>query len=259
MAIMNRTSRADWNWVRTDDRGHFELGGLSQRDYRLRAIFDETLLMVDTDPITAGRRDVVIQMPADAYYSTVAGQVVSHSGIPVTGVTVRPMGDTFIMRDEGQPLGTMHAIGEQTMTDAEGRFEIGNMPRTDIYLRLDGENILPEEYGRFTEGGIETLSGGAVENLRVVVSVRIHVQVELDDPRSADRIRILDMDRQPVVINVFAGNSRTESTTLQLVEGRTPVIVVPDTAEQMVFLKDGEEVKVVNLGLIPGEINRIRW
>lgn len=98
-----------------------------------------------------------------------------------------------------------------------------------------------------------------MESLQIVVAVRVHVQVELDDPSSADRIRALDVDKNPVIINVFAGNSRSETSTLSLVDGRTPVIVVPDNATTMVFLKDGKEVRTINLGLIAGEINQIRW
>ena len=169
------------------------------------------------------------------------------------------MSDPFVMRYQEQRLGTMHAIGDSTVTDAQGRFQLQKMPRTDVYLRLDGEDILPEEYGRFVAGGIGTLSGGLMESLQIVVAVRVHVQVELDDPSSADRIRVLDIDKNPVIINVFAGNSRSETSTLSLVDGRTPIIVVPDNATTMVFLKDGKEVRTINLGLIAGEINQIRW
>ena len=215
--------------------------------------------MVDVGPVRAGRQDVLIQVPADAYYDTVAGQVLSRSGIPVSGVSVVPQGDPFSMRVGGQPVSTSHASGQGTRTDAQGRFELQNMPRTNIYLRLDGEEILPLEYGRGVEGGIEALSGGAVESLRIHVSVRVHVQVELNDPESADQFRVLDVQGQQLPINVFMGASRRTTRLLQLVDGRSPVMVLPEDANTMVFLKDGQEVKTINLGLIPGEINRIRW
>ena len=252
-------STTRWDFVRTDDSGGFELGGLADREYRLRAMVDETLLMVDTDPVAAGEQSLVIQVPAGAYYETVAGRVVSSSGMPVAGVTVIPQGDPFRLQIGGQTVSTSHASSTGTITDAQGRFELKSLPRTDVYLRLDGEDILPLEYGRGVEGGIETLSGGAVENLLVTVSVRVHVQVELDDPNSADQIQVLDVERQLLPINVFAGNSRRTSRELDLVDGRTPVMVLPDHATTMVFLKNGTEVKTVNLGLIPGEVNRIRW
>jgi hypothetical protein len=83
--------------------------------------------------------------------------------------------------------------------------------------------------------------------------------VELNDPESADQFRVLDVQGQQLPINVFMGASRRTARMLQLVDGRSPVMVLPEDAATMVFLKDGQEVKTINLGLIPGEINRIRW
>ena len=182
-----------WNWVETDGDGRFVVRGLLDREYRLRAMDAATLLMRETEPIRAGSTDVEIRMPRDALFARVAGRVVNHSGEPVAGARVFPMCDAFRARYLGHVVSTSHDALEGTKTDQEGRFELRGVPKSLVYLRVEGEDILPLEYGRWVEGDPRFANAPAhelplerIERLEIVVEQRCHLQVTLADPSGAD-------------------------------------------------------------------------
>jgi hypothetical protein len=84
------------------------------------------------------------------------------------------------------------------------------------------------------------------------------VQVELADAAAADHLMVLDGDGRTLVINVFSGRSRSETDTLQLRDGRSPVFVVPDTAATLVLRQGGREVARHALHLLGSDVNRLR-
>jgi hypothetical protein len=249
------TATAAWPWVRTDGDGAFTVVGLEDRPYCLRVMDDASALMVDTEAIAAGTADVVIRMPPDALFEVVRGQVVARSGDPIAGVSVRVQVDT-------QSLGrtNMHGRAQATATtDAEGRFELRDVPKEHAYLRLDGEGIVPLEYGRRVPGGLLQLTGGNVRTLRLEVRVRLHVQVELADPATADALQVLDSGGDVVTIDVFSGRGRRSTDDLAFADGKTPVFVVPDNASTLILLKGGKEIARHAPQLRAGAVNTLRY
>src|SRR5262249_6715484 len=140
----------------------------------------------------------------------------------------------------------------------DGRLELQGVQKRRGYLRPAGSPTLPLEYGRDVRGGLLALSGGDVEHLRLVASTRMHVQVELADAASADGLMVLDDKGAAIAVNVFEGRSRTTTGRLPLQNGRSPVLVVPDTAATLVLAKGDSEVRRVPLSLQLGEVNRVR-
>jgi len=250
-AFFERTPNAMWPWVRTDDAGGFELDGLEDRQYRLRVMVEDSLLRVDTQPLAAGATDVEIRLPADGYHARIAGRVLSIAGHPVAGASVVAMTDAARLAGA-----TVHAQGQRVVhTDADGRFELERMPRTAVYLRVDGDDVVPVEFGRGAEHGISSLAPD-VENLEIRVSVRIHAQVH-GAPPEAEAIAVLDADDERLPINVFHGDGRRTTQTLELTDGRSVVFAVPETATRLVLLKEGEPMRTVRLQLVPGQVHRI--
>jgi hypothetical protein len=248
------TPTTSWPWVRTDADGCFLLHGLEDRVYTLRAMDDRTALLVDGAEAAAGSEGAVLVLRRDALFAKVQGQVVSRRGAPVSGVRI-------VVQTDPHRLGRSTAHGRaaaSATTDAEGRFELRDVPKALAYLRLDGEEILPLEYGRGAAGGLLELSRGDVENLRIEVGVRMHVQVELEDAARADELAVLDADGQAIMINVLSGRGRRETGSLRFAEGRTPVFVVPDTAATVVLRKGGAEVRRQALDLRTGAVNSLR-
>jgi hypothetical protein len=259
-ALLSETPSVFWSFVKTDSAGRFRLEGLLDREYRLAAMDPETLLRVESGPVPAGRKNVEIRIDGDSVWARVSGRVVSSSGTPVPGVTVMPMCDVITARESANSRSTLHSQGKSTTTDREGRFELRRLPRERVYLRLDGEDILPLEYGRGESAGIGDLSHGEVEKLLLKVSVRYHLQVELSsgEVEAADEVRILDGQGQPIVINVFMGNSRRSTDSVELKDGKSDVLVVPEEARTLVLLEKGKEVRRTPIHLVAGELNLVR-
>jgi RNA polymerase sigma-70 factor (ECF subfamily) len=251
---LRETPTASWPWALSGADGSFVLTGLEDRPYRLRAMDLRTLLLVEQEGTAAGSTGIVLQLRRDAMFGEVAGRIVARSGAAVAGVRVRAQIDT--QRVGGS---TRHGRTEAVATtDAEGRFSLRDLPKQHVYLRLDGDRILPLEYGRGVPGGLLALTGGEAGDLRIEVGVRMHVQIELLDVASADSLAVLDAEGRRIIVNVFSGRGRQETESLQLSEGRSPVFVVPDTAVTLVLSKAGVEVRREALQLRPDGVNTLR-
>ena len=186
-------------------------------------------------------------------------------GKPVAHAGIYPMCDAFRMKYMGQTVGTSHAALDGTTSDAEGRFELKNVPNTLVYLRIDGEEIVPLEYGRWTEDdprfqkSIHELPRDTIESLEITVGRRCHFQVEFADPNFADEVTVLDDAGEPVELSVFAGNSRREGRSQPVHDGRSEVIACPDSGVMVVLRKSKTEVSRRKLELKPGEVTSVRF
>ena len=133
------------------------------------------------------------------------GRVVDRLGRPIAGVAIGPMCDAFHTRLQGRVISTYHARAEGTSTDAEGRFVLDEVPKDLVYLRLDGADTLPLEWGRHLEGGLARLVGGDFDDLVITVGRRAHFQVALADPAEADELSMLDADAEDRLQQVRVG------------------------------------------------------
>ncbi len=254
-ATLRRTPTTAWPFVFTDADGAFELRGLEDRRYDLRAMAMDSLLMADAKGIDASATETTITLPSDAMFPTLAGVVVGGDGLPVAGASVHVQCDSLRLANN-----TMHSrAATTTTTDDAGHFHLTNVPHTRVYLRIDGEPILPIEFGREVPGGLLELSAGQTGHLRIVATRRMHVQVELSDPALADGLVILDLEGRCLPINVFAGRSRRTTDTLPLENGKSPVFVAPDTAATIVLRKAEKEVRREPLTLRSGAVNELRF
>jgi protocatechuate 3,4-dioxygenase beta subunit len=260
MDVLMGTPTTFWPFVKTDAQGRFRLEGLLDREYSLVAMDQETLLRSTSDPIRAGRKDVELLLDVDAVYPRVAGRVVSSSGAPVPRVTVAATCDVITTKEGPGRESTFHSQGKVATTDAEGRFVLERVPKERVYLRLDGEDILPLEYGREDPRGIAGPSHGEFESLELRVQVRYHFQVELTGPeaKTADEIEVLDGAGGQIPINLFTGNSRRTTDSVELKEGKSDALVVPEDARTLVLLSKGVELRRAPLHLVAGELNIVR-
>ncbi len=246
-----------WRTVETDEKGQFEIGGLLDRDYRLEAMDPETLLRVG---VTAhgGSTDVVLELPTGELYAELRGRVVDRHGSAISGASIHPMCDAFREHYQGQVISTRHAEVAGTTTDDSGHFVLERVPQNLAYLRIDGEEILPLEWGR-SEQSLLALIGEDPAEIEIVVPRRCHVKVELIDPARAAEVAFLDSDGEPVDANVMQGNSRRTTERVSFVEGRTPTLAVTDAAVTLVLYLAGEEVHRESIELGSGELNLLRY
>ena len=165
-----------WDYVVTDERGDFELGGLLDRKYMLHALDDRTLLRGELDSAPAGKQGVRIRMPASDVHPLVAGRVRTLDGLPLEGVEVvlvRTVARIEVDRGPGQTASwSNNESGARARTDVEGRFRLNDVPRGDLGLSFGSERIMG------TEVRLEEVDD--VEQIEVLVTQRCHFEVELD-------------------------------------------------------------------------------
>jgi RNA polymerase sigma-70 factor (ECF subfamily) len=245
-----------WRPVKTDDEGRFTLKGLLPRDYRIHSMDPKTLALVDAGAVAAGSTGVVITM-GGAVHEKIAGVVVSLGGSPVPGVKVKPQRDTFTFKVTEGGRSTSHADVDGVVTDAQGRFALHGVPADGVYLRLDGAGILPREYGRGSSV-VEEAKGQPVEALRIEVSVRCHLQIDLSaQPDLADAVSILDESGNPRAIDIFIGSGRKTVDWAEITEGKTSVLAVPENTATVILKKGKQEVDRRRVKLVPGKVTTI--
>lgn len=254
-----------WHFVVSDAQGRFRIEGLLDREYHVRALDETTLQRVQAGPVRAGSQDVELRFPAGALHLRVAGQVVSNQGLPVAGVRIFPMCDTFQARFQGNVVATSHDALDGVMTDDDGRFEIKDVPKSLVYLRVEGEDVIPLEYCRETEGApgdphaaFSALPKEEIESLKIVVDQRCHLQVELSDPAAADELAVLDGSGAVLTIDVFVGNGRNSNPRTPIVAGRSAALAVPDRGKTIVLYSAGREVSRAPVALQPGALQTVR-
>jgi hypothetical protein len=257
---------AFWPFVETGADGEFELAGLLDRDYSIAAMDPSTLLRAELAGVRAGSSRVVLQMPRDALFPRVAGVVRGHDGRGIEGASIAPMCDAFRARWQGSVIGTSHSSVEGVVTDAEGRFELRDVPKSLVYLRIDGEGILPLEYGRYVEDDpdfenaeVRALPLDDIESLEIRVDRRAHLQVELTDPAAADQFALVDERGVELELSAFSGQGRREGMRHPIYAGRSDVVAGTDRARSIVLFKAGAEIARFAVALVPGETKSVRF
>ncbi len=247
-----------WSWDETDEDGAFELEGLCERDYLVAAMDPATLQRVLAPEAAAGRRDLVLVLRTGELFARLAGRVLDAHGAPVPNASVFPMCDAFQTKLEGQVISTQHETTEATVTDADGHFVLARVPKDLVYLRIQGTDVIPLEWGRGLAGGLARLAGERPEELEITVERRCHFQVELEVAAEADQVGVLDAQGNELVISAFHGNGRSEGERQTLLEGRSAMLAVGDRAATLVLYRLGGEVRRVPLRLTPGEPTSLR-
>lgn len=242
----------------TDQHGRFELGGLLDRPYVVHAMDPATLLRAVATEARPGGASLRIKLDSAGLFEVLRGRLVDSRGDPIGGVTVFPMCDTIQTKVGDRVVSTRHSAVDGTRSAADGTFELTRVPRDLAYLRIEGPDTIPLEWGRGVEGGLTSLVDGRPEQLEITVPRRCHFRVELADATAADEIEVHDGEGKPLPISAFRGNSRRDGPRQQIAEGRTNQLAVSDAAMTLVLLRADEVVQRMPIRLTPGEPTVIR-
>jgi hypothetical protein len=255
--VLGQTSER-WPRTETDAEGRFSLDGLLERDYRVETMDPRTLLRVGVDRVAAGSEHLALVLSDEDLYPLVSGRLVSRHGAPVVGAAVFPMCDSLSAHYNGQRIWTRHSTVEGVRTDEEGHFELHDVPKDLVYLRINGDDLISLEHGRGVEGGLKELTGGKVVGMEIEIPLRCHMKVEVAPDSPADSISVLDEAGALVTLNVYEGMSRSETDVVPLTDGRSATLALSDAAATLVLLRGEEELERVPLALTPGEVNLVK-
>lgn len=230
--------------VITDSEGRFVIDGLRDRAYRLMAFDIRTLLCIHTDPIRSGRMDVVVKLPEHPLHGHLSGRVVSRHGIPVVGASLS------VALDSESEVGVMRwNSGSRTSTDAQGRFELSDVPREHVCLTVTGVDL--EDH--VLELGPSTPETG----LEIVVERTCRFRVERRPLEYADGFRVLDGSGTSVGIATINAGGKSYYEIVPIGARGSELCAVRESAATLVLLHGKDELRRVPLDLDPDEMRVI--
>ena len=212
--------------VLTNAGGEFELGGLSERAYRILAWWDDSNVVI-SDPIPAGSTDVVLSFDASRNHAELRGRVVSRTGEPLAKVRVNAKVDSF--RSKG--WSSQHVFGAVT-TDAAGEFTLLNVPREFAKLGVSGMGIDTQSF---------ELPADPAAELTLVAALRVRVELEVADER-VDRVHFLDAQGATVTVDVRRPGVISASDRVAREKGSFPEFDLLDSAVTAVLSAEGREL-----------------
>ena len=250
--LLGRKDAPFWGYVATRDDGSFEIRGLLPRIYKVRAMDPSTLLAASVAGVESGARDVEIRLPKDALREKIAGHVVTRDGTPIAGALVVLQRFGFSVEFPGGGTRDDWLPRPEVATDAEGKFEIRDVPKEGVELFVHGEEIL--------FWSMELKADTPVDDLRCVVSRRMHLQIEMDPPEDrADELTVLDGDGQPMILRIMRGETSFTDRKAAIVDGRSQVLSTSEDARTVVLWKGGQEVDRIPVALHAGSVTTVRY
>jgi protocatechuate 3,4-dioxygenase beta subunit len=234
-------------WTSAD--GSFRIDGLADRAYRLQALQATSLQSSISDDIQAGSRGVRLTLDLDAR-GPLEGRILDRRGVPVEGARV----SVSCRQRWGGPADTDFdlAIGAASESDSEGRFSLKDVARENVFLRLEGESIVPEIFR-----GIDPAADPSA--LELSVERRSTLQVHWGDWRErADRLHLEDGDGNRLGFADLSGSGVTPLEWIAVGTGLSSPMAVPDRAAHAVLTRDGKEALRVRLQLLAGELERLQ-
>ena len=258
-------SEESWARVKSDAQGRFEIRGLLDKPYTVVALDPHSLRRTIAREVAAGSRSVELAFRDDGVYPRLAGRVVDAQGHGIANVQVKLEANVFEAR-----AGTYRILSqvfplEGPLTDAEGRFELLDVPLEGVGLSFSSDTIIPRGIGSsgYAEDGTSTASladfvGSHPESLEVAVERRAHVQLELVDASGKPVFKLLDEKEKPLEMSVFMGTSCFFFQEVPCVEGRSHVVSTSERARWLVLSRDGKETQRVPIAPVPGETLHVK-
>lgn len=252
-SLLGRESGPRWPFVLADGEGRFRIEGLLPREYRLAALDERSLVQARSEPVEAGRDDVVVRLAWRGEVVRVAGRVVTRAGEPVEGARVRAVADAYSLSHPGWGRFDDGVWSEEVRTDADGAFELEGLSSRVSMVLVAGDDI-------WNHGLRGEELGEDLAELEIVVERRLHLQVELEAPRDrADGVAVLDAAGQTLPIRVMVGTGHSQSSVQDVIDGRTEVLAVPESAAEIVLLQGDAEVERHAVHLASTGVNRLRF
>jgi hypothetical protein len=240
-----RDPTACWFFATTDADGNFELPGLLDRTYTLRALDQTSGLFGEVAGVTGGSFQK-IEIRRDAVWPELCGRVLSRSGRPVAGVKVEQSIMAYRTNARvpgGRFEGTVLRKGRATTTGPDGTFVLRDVGSRHCRFAFSGDPIVPTR--------LEADAITDPKNCTMIVEARCHVEVVLVDPAEADQVACEDAEGERVDLAILRRNSAQFNTELELHNGRSGLFVVGERAAKLLLLRKGAVVREIAIAPDP--------
>jgi len=232
----------------TGEDGSFQFGGLSARAYSLRAYATGTLVSLTSEPIQAGKQDVVLRLPADSIVPELTGRVVARDGSPLARVFVNVRYVT-----ESSHVGSVTSQGSSTQTADDGSWTLQKVPRRHVTIFAGGDDIMP------TEVKIEELE--LTKPIVITAMRRCHFRIEgVAKDQGVARFKVQDSRGTTLTMMQFQGSGAANFDWYWFVDGATDALAVSEAAAKIVFLDHtNKELGSRDVQLSPHEVTVVRY
>ncbi|MFN0009764.1 MAG: carboxypeptidase-like regulatory domain-containing protein [Planctomycetota bacterium] len=223
---------------RTDGSGAFELQGLLDRSYTLLAFGRDRSsgaeVVVRSEPVPAGSRDVVLEATGANPGAAISGRVLAASGEPIEGARIG------LGRPYGRGSGWEHSMQGRfrAASNAEGWFEILGVPEGLAFLVVAREGFQPIRLA------LET--GSSRSNL----ALRLREQRQFSFNGSAS-------SPQPDLLRALSAGKPVSSWRLD--GGISGPIAVDEDVREVALYRGCLEIARVPLALAPGGTTLVVW
>jgi RNA polymerase sigma factor (sigma-70 family) len=241
-----------WHHVLTDDSGHFEITGLLDREYTIRAACSRTMQETQTrSPVRAGSDDVELRLDPALVRAPVRGVVVDSAGQPVSEVGIMAQRVSYILRSRDGMAYQSSIRSPMIRTDEAGAFVLED-------LAVDQQIELSFGMKGFSGGVVELTPGEDPGPLRVVLHRQCIVSVDLGDPERGDAVSFQGPDGAPMTVARVTTDVTYVTPRPGLTDGRVTV-KVSGNAVTATLWKDGVEVSRMPVQLADGEPVTLRF
>ena len=248
----------------TDRLGRFRLDGLLDRGYSILAVVPSTLAASVPRKIPAGEVDVTIRL-SEFEPRRVAGRLVSSGGTPLADVQIalgRHADESVVDEREisswnDSPLpppsfSRPFLEGPLPRTDADGRFEFDALSTERAFLLFLGDALQRPHTYRL-EGASD------LESLRIEATASCRFRVVLEgDPDEADAFSLARADGTLLPVFVPVSDVVISAPSVDIVGGRSGVVIGAEGSVTIVLLREGDEVRRVAVDLPAGAGHTIR-
>ncbi len=180
----------------------------------------------------------MLQFPAGSVHRAVTGQVRDSLGRPVSDLSISVRRETFRLHspEHGGMRFLAQASGAHTTSDADGQFRLEDVPREGVYLSLRGQGVITKRF-TFPDDRVPVRFDILVER-----ACRIRIDLAGSEYAAADGARVLNVRGEPLSMERVSPDLTTVEERTKLVEGRSEVVVVPDSAVEVLILHGDEEL-----------------
>ncbi len=233
----------------TSAGGHFALDQLLPRVYRLLVWDPRRATYSGPWPVEAGATDVVLVLDRESGTERVAGRLITAEGLPLAGAVVRP--SRSIPEDYSFEPPLPASLQVDSSTDEEGRFEFPALARGGTRLMFFHPDVFM--FQAFLD------EFGDHQQLEIVAPRLCELQIDSSsDPGLARKARVFDDQDRELFALQFRGGEGIMVPRIGIVEGKSDVVRVSETARTLVLYKEDREVLRVPIRLDPHQRTTIR-